>query len=152
MIKKRNLYCLVVISLFILATTSCSEDIYGGMDINGNQTSLTVVEAKAFFEAKMSYIYQSQAKSTLAERGLGIDPGEFTADWKNTKTTSNKYVETVNADIRTEYTYLFSGDLLITDSSIVKVYQKLMVVRTKATGNMSSYIMNVIPLSNVLSD
>lgn len=146
MMKKRNLYSLTVIGLLILLIYSCSDDIFDGIDNDSKQTVLTVKEAKEFFEEKMGNRYKVQAKSAHSEGKRGLDPGEFTPNWKKTKTTENESVETVNVDIYVGYVYR-SLDKVGEERPTSQVYQKLIVVRAKETGTLSSYIMNVIPSS-----
>ncbi|GHV00703.1 hypothetical protein FACS1894159_06990 [Bacteroidia bacterium] len=130
-----------------IALYSCVKDI---VEIEPNQSAsesgvISVAEAKEFFENQIAL---------QATRGGGrrkpsiLDPGEFTPHWNRAKSSSGKRTGGVSAPISQSTRHgalrceTINGKPAV---AVVPVYQKVVVVKSAVTGEMSTYLLSLVP-------
>ena len=110
--------------------------------------NFSIEEAKEFFEKQYS-------KNVLVTRALNkkkkkrlISPGNFVPQWEKAIASSRSGLACYDIPIENDvhykalYTTYHNGKA---KAYSVNVYQKLVVVKNQSTGNMGTYILNLIP-------
>ncbi len=129
---------------------ACQRDRFGHSDPNAVEPTLTVNEARDFFEYQFSEMALRMTKAT-GDRPVGMMPGDFTPLWDKARIGANREMD--GADVPIDPKFIFvavfdrvtpSGDTL---RQTVDVTQKLVVKKWRNTDEYEAfcYIASIVP-------
>lgn len=129
---------------------ACQRDRFGHDDPNAVEPTLTVAEARDFFEYQFSEMSPLMTK-TSGDRPIGMLPGDFTPLWDKARIGANREMD--GADVPIDPKFIFvavfnrineKGD---TVRRTVDVVQKLVVKKWRGTEEYEAfcYIASIVP-------
>lgn len=139
--KKHLLYlCTIGISLFL---TSCIAGIERDISISsGEDAEISVEQAREFFEQELLTRNDDTPSPNV------LSPGDFTPQWDDAQISQNYRIACVDVPIIPRFGYrAIRSEYKLGKATayIVRVSQKLIVVKDRESGDMAQYIVSIIP-------
>lgn len=141
---KKSIFKLLPIGLLLYTFVSCEKEIWENPEREGITPELTVSEARACFEERISSI-ATRSGVSLRKSGLNAD---FTPIWNKAvikSTTYSSFVTVpINSDVKIGAWYKEWQEKNRCRFPGMRVYQKLIVMKDRQ-GKMAPYVMSFIP-------
>lgn len=141
-------------SLLIAVMFSCVQEYYDenrDADEKGrktNSTGLTVQEGKSFFESYLMRGEYATRGSVENLRIAGLNPGSMSPIWQKSIKSEDRHIYSLDIVIDKKYQYIEAFSEQSESGAVTRyeeIEQKLVIVKNKKTGNMSNYIMSMLP-------
>lgn len=136
--KKHLLYLCTILFL-----TSCIAGIERDISISSDEDAeISVEQAREFFEQELLSLDNDR------QTPHGLSPGDFTPKWDAAQISQNREIACVDVPIIPRFSYraiMSEYKLGKATAYIVKVSQKLVIVKNLETCDMAQYIMSIIP-------
>lgn len=145
-IKPRKI--LLLLCVLPLVLWNCTDTFWfteGNMEVE--HENFTLQEAREFFnESTMQLAVVSRS---MQENGkTRLSAGEFTPDWDNSVASAKNDLMCYDVPIDCEHTYkaaMLTKESKAPTLDAVDVYQKLVVVKSRTTGEMGQYLLTLVP-------
>ena len=129
--------------LYLLLLPSCLSSNFDKQDVVvGEGGEITITQAREFFEQEFL------TRNDDSTRYGVLLPGDFTPIWDEAIVSQNHRIASVDVPIIPQYTYkAICSDYRLGKATAyaVTVSQKLIVVKSITTGELSHYVMSLIP-------
>lgn len=147
--KKITCFCIILCFSVIMAFLwNCTDSELVKYNPQVSHENFSIEEAKEFFEKQYSKnVFVTRALNKKKKKRL-ISPGDFVPQWEKAIASSSSELACYDIPIENDvhykalYTTYHNGKA---KAYSVNVYQKLVVVKNQSTGNMGTYILNLIP-------
>ncbi len=147
--KRKTYFCISLCMLSVtLSLWNCTDTELVKNDTQVQHKNFSLEEAKGFFEKQMQRSFVSTRSSNGKKPKQLVTPGDFIPQWDkavaSTKAGLSCYDIPIDNDIhyKAMYSTYKNGKA---KAWITNVYQKLIVVKNQSTGNLGTYILNLIP-------
>lgn len=147
---KHYLWILLVAGISIVLF-ACAKEFNGEPQkgYSNNQQSLTISEAKKFFEDHIEYKTRAHGDPEQTSSHLrSFTPGDFTPHWENASCSENIQIACVDVPIHPEYKYrALKSNFRGAQPHIysVTISQKILIVKDKKNETLQWYVMSLIP-------
>lgn len=139
----RNSNRCIFIIIVVCFWTSCIADIERSISLPSNTSvDITVSQAREFFEQE--FLTRDDANPA---RGV-MSPGDFTPRWDDAQVSQNYRIACVDVPIIPRFGYrAIRSEYKLGKATAytVRVSQKLIIVEGRESGNMTQYLMSIIP-------